>query len=132
MKEMVKVSAIQDSISIQDSATPENLINRFFEFLDVSEQSIRTYRHCIRQFMQYIHTENISCPTRETILTYKREMLGKGLKPSTIALYLSSLRRFFAWSASEGLYPDITAGIKSPKQQAGHKRDYLSAKETMQ
>ena len=126
MKDIVKVSEIHDSITIQDSTKPENLMNRFFEFLDVSEQSTRTYKHGIMQFMKYLNRENISKPVRENVIAYKREMQSKGLKPSTIALYLSSIRRFFAWSASEGLYANITDGVKSPKQPAGHKRDYLS------
>ena len=129
MKELVKVSAIQDSITIQDSHTPEKLISRFFEFLDVSEQSTRTYKYGIKQFMAYLHNENITMPTRETILGYKKALISKGLKPSTIALYLSSLRRFFSWSSSEGLYPNIADCVKSPKQQNGHKRDYLSGKQ---
>lgn len=106
--------------------TPENLISRFFEYLDVSAQSVQTYRKGIRQFMSYLHSENISKPTRETVIAYKKELTAKGLKPSTVALYLSSIRRFFSWCESESLYPNITNGIKSPKQQAGHKRDYLN------
>ena len=127
MKELVKVSAIHDSITIQDSHTPEKLISRFFEFLDVSEQSTRTYKYGIKQFMAYLHNENITMPTRETILAFKKALISKGLKPSTVALYLSSLRRFFSWSSSEGLYPNVAEGVKSPKQDSSyHKRDYLS------
>lgn len=106
--------------------TPENLISHFFKYLDVSAQSVQTYRKGIRQFMSYLHSENISKPTRETVIAYKKELTAKGLKPSTVALYLSSIRRFFSWCESESLYPNITNGIKSPKQQAGHKRDYLN------
>ena len=124
---MKGLAKFQDSkIAIQESITPEKLISRFFEFLDVSEQSIRTYKHGISQFMRYLHNESIIRPTRETILGYKKALTERGLKPSTVALYLSSIRRFFSWCASERLYEDITLGVKSPKQQAGHKRDYLS------
>ena len=123
MKELVRISS---STSIQGFITPEKLINRFFKYLDVSAQSVQAYRKGITQFMKYLAMENISRPTRETVLSFKRSLIERGLKPSTIALYLSALRRFFAWSASEGLYENITDGIKSPKQQAGHKRDYLS------
>ena len=123
MKELARISS---STSIQGFITPEKLINRFFEYLDVSAQSVQAYRNGITQFMKYLAMENISRPTRETVLSFKRSLIERGLKHSTIALYLSALRRFFAWSASEGLYENITDGIKSPKQQAGHKRDYLS------
>ena len=126
MKDIVKVSGISKSSAIQESITPENLINRFLAYLDCSAQTTRTYKHGIRRFVSYLHSENISKPTRETVIAYKKELTAKGLKPSTVALYLSSIRRFFSWCESESLYPNITNGIKSPKQQAGHKRDYLN------
>ena len=126
MKDIVKVSDISNTSSIQSSITPEHLISSFFSYLDCSEQTTRTYRYGIKQFMKYLAVENISRPTRETILAYKKELTGRGLKPATVALYLSSIRRLFSWAASEKLYEDITLGVKSPKQQAGHKRDYLS------
>lgn len=123
---MKEIAILSNSTAIQELTTPEKLINRFFEYLDVSAQSVQTYRKGIRQFMKYLHEEHISRPTRETVLAYKRKMTGKGLKPSTVALYLSAIRRFFAWCASEKLYEDITRGVKSPRQQPGHKRDYLT------
>ena len=113
-------------VELTISSTPETMISRFFAFLDTSEQTVRTYRHGISQFMKYLHAENINRPTRENVIAFKKALIAKGLKPSTIALYLSAIRRFFSWSASEGLYPNITDGVKSPKQQGGHKRDYLS------
>lgn len=127
---MKELATLQDStnskVVVIESATPEKLISRFFEFLDVSNATNGTYRKGIRQFMKFIKTENISKPTRETVLSFKRSLIERGLKPSTVALYLSSIRRFFSWCESESLYPNITNGIKSPKQQAGHKRDFLS------
>jgi integrase/recombinase XerC len=113
-------------VELTISSTPETMISRFFAFLDTSEQTVRTYRYGISQFMKYLHAENINRPTRENVIAFKKALIAKGLKPSTIALYLSAIRRFFSWSASEGLYPNITDGVKSPKQQGGHKRDYLS------
>ena len=57
---------------------------------------------------------------------FKRKLQLNGAKSSTVALYLSAIRRFFSWTESEGLYPNITAGVKSPKQDKGHKKDALS------
>ena len=48
---------------------------------------------------------------------------------NTTALYLSSLRRFFAWCESENLYGNITLGVKSPRIDTGHKKDAFSAKQ---
>lgn len=128
MSEIVKFQDNHNSNSgLSEISTPEHLISSFFLYLDCLEQTVRTYRYGIKQFMKYLKAGNTSKPTRETILSYKKELTSRGLKPSTIALYLSSLRRLFSWSASNGFYPNITDGIKSPKQQqTGHKRDYLS------
>ena len=127
---MNKVEKLQDRVSreleLTASITAENLVKRFFEFLDVSEQTGRAYKFGIKQFIRYLHSENIPQPTRETVITYKKSLIAKGLKPSTIALYLSSIRRFFSWCETEKLYENITSGIKSPKQPSGHKRDYLT------
>lgn len=124
MKELATLKGKSNSSLVINS--PEDLVNSFFEFLDCTEQTARTYRYGISQFLQYLHSENISRPTRETILAYKKQMTERGLKPSTISLRLSSLRRFFTWCETERLYENITRGVKSPKMQGGHKRDYLN------
>lgn len=96
-------------------------------FLDVSQSSVHTYSFGVRRFIEFLNEQSINMPTRETVLMYKKALTEKHCKPSTIALYLSALRRFFAWLESEGMYPNITAGVKSPKQDTGHKKDAFSA-----
>lgn len=104
-----------------------NLLDRFTVFLDVSHSSVHTYSFGVRRFIQFLNEYSINMPTRETVLMYKKALAERNCKPSTVALYLSALRRFFAWLESEGLYPNITAGVKSPKQDTGHKKDALSS-----
>ena len=104
-----------------------NLLDRFVDFLDVSQSSVHTYSFGVRRFIEFLNEQSINMPTRETVLMYKKALTEKHCKPSTIALYLSALRRFFAWLESEGMYPNITAGVKSPKQDTGHKKDTFSA-----
>ena len=108
-------------------ADMNELLNRFAKFLDVSSSSVHTYKFCIRRFLQFLNENGITNPNRENVLTYKKELISKNFKSSTVALYLSSIRRFFTWLESENLYSNITAGIKSPKQDKGHRRDAFSA-----
>ena len=56
-----------------------------------------------------------------------RKLESKGRKPATIALYLAATRRFFSWTEQMGIYPKITVGIKAPKIEKGHKKDYFAA-----
>ena len=48
-------------------------------------------------------------------------------KATTIALYLAALRRFFQWTEQTGLYQNIAVGVKAPRIDKGHKKDYLAA-----
>lgn len=113
--------------AIQKNTLTE-LAKRFERYLDVSELTVKSYKSGVRKFLTFLHDNSINAPTRETILQYKQELTAK-YSASTTALYLSALRKFFGWCESEGLYQDITRGIKSPKISHEHKRDAFSAEE---
>lgn len=122
---------MQNSVVVQNSVTVnfiQELANRFVEYIDVSAISMKSYNSGIKKFLTFLHENTISQPTRETVLLYKKTLTEK-YSASTLALYLSALRRFFSWCESEGLYPNITSGVKSPKLSHEHKRDAFSADE---
>ena len=102
------------------------VLNSFYSYLDVSAVTLKAYRAGIRQFMAYLNISNVQTPKRENVVMFKQALLAAGRKASTVALYLAALRRFFDWCETTGLYPNITRGVKSPKQERGHKRDALS------
>ena len=106
----------------------ENMLNRFVRYIDVSQLSVRSYISGVKKFLGYLSEKGITTPTRETILSYKKALCEK-YAANTVALYLSSIRRFFAWTESEGLYANVTAGIKSPKIEKTHRRDAFGANE---
>lgn len=105
-----------------------DMLNRFVQFVDVSKSSITAYMSGVRAFIRYLHDNGINNPTRDTVLTFKKA-LTETKSASTTGLYLSALRRFFSWCASEGLYEDITAGVKSPHVDTGHKKDCFTAQQ---
>ena len=123
----MKLAVINSEVT-QYNSNIEDMFYRFIQFVDVSEASIKTYRNGIRVFLKYLSDNSINTPTRETILSYKK-YLSQNKSASTTALYLSSLRRFFSWCDSEGLYPNITAGVKSPRIDNSHKKDAFSAQQ---
>ncbi len=102
------------------------MLNRFIQYVDVSPATTRSYISGVRVFLQYLSENSINTPTRETVILFKK-YLSDRKSAGTIATYLSALRRFFSWTESEGLFPNITAGIKSPKQDSGHKKDCFTA-----
>ena len=104
------------------------LANRFSQFVDVSALSLKGYNSGIRKFLAYLSENGIKTPAREDVLNYKKALCEK-YAANTVALYLSSIRRFFSWCESEGLYMDITRGVKSPRIEKTHKRDAFGASE---
>ena len=103
-------------------ALAEDDFQKFFDFLDVSPKTAATYQRALRQMIKFFASNGITHVSRDNILTWKKSLMENGRKPATIALYLSAARKFFTWLGS-----DITNGIKSPKIDRGHKRDFLGA-----
>ena len=117
--------AINNEIRIRtlEESNKQVVINEFIKFLDVSNNTVKTYQKSLRRLFNYLANNGVANPNRENIINFKRELESKGRKPSTIALYLAAARRFFAWTESTGIYPNITTGIKAPKLSKGHKKD---------
>lgn len=122
---------MKNGMVVQKSITAnsiQELASRFSEYIDVSAISLKSYNSGVKKFLKFLHDEEIAQPTRDTVLLYKK-ILTEKYSANTIALYLSALRRFFSWCETEGLYPNITNGVKSPKLTHDHKRDAFSAEE---
>lgn len=48
-------------------------------------------------------------------------------KPATVAAYLGSVKMFFMWTASEGLYPNVAVAVRTPTiKKDSHKKDFLT------
>lgn len=102
------------------------VITRFTNFLDVAPITVSAYKSGIKQFAKYLSFTGIKNPVRDDVIAFKKELEAKSKKPATIALYISALKRFFAWTESEGIYKNITIGVKAPKLSRGHKKDCLT------
>ena len=124
--ELVAVDEVQNDV-IGSQVIGANLLADFFAYLDVSEKTRATYQRALRQLFKYFTAHGINRPRNEDIAAFKQELTTAGRKASTIASYLSAARRFFSWTEQRGIYPNVATGIKPPKQDKGHKRDFLGA-----
>ena len=107
----------------------ESLMGDFINFLDVSPQTCSTYKRALRQFFKYMKENNISMPTRDDILSFKKKLQELNKKAATINLYLSSIRRFFTWCDQRGFIKNISQGIKTVHIDKGHKRDFVGERQ---
>ena len=133
-----------------------SIFNDFVSFLDRGERTTRTYLANLRQFGAWLAYEEIRRPVRQDIVSYRdwlsaehdaiefapetskgwRYRSGADItticKPSTVRLYMQSVKQLFKWTAAEGIYPDIAANIHSPKVRADiHKKDAFTASEVL-
>lgn len=110
----------------QYNSNISELLNRFVQYVDVSPATLRSYISGVKVFLQYLSDNSINTPNRNTVLLFKKH-LSENKSTGTIATYLSALRRFFSWTESEGFFPNITSGVKSPRIDGGHKKDCFTA-----
>lgn len=102
--------------------------SRYMAALDLpSEKSFESYMKCLRPFASYLAANGISRPTREDVVLYRKYLQASGHKPTTVQNYITAAKRFFKWTAGEGLYPDIAANVKGAKVDHYHKKEAFAA-----
>lgn len=107
----------------------KDYIGRFLDFIDVSDNTIKTYNVGLLQFIQYLKDHNIQEPTREDIIDFREYLKEEQLKPNTINAYLIAIRNFYNWLEYEGITKDITKKIKGIKLERKHLKRGLSIEE---
>lgn len=124
---MLEVARVQ-SVTTMQALEPRsilngNMVNDFINYIDVSENTLKTYASGLKQFFEHLANTGIRNPVRADILNYRDALLTKGLSANTVQLYIVSIRRFFEWTNQEGLYSNIAKGIKGAKvKQNTHRR----------
>ena len=108
--------------------TIKEYINKYLDYIDVSDNTIKTYNVGLLQFIEYLKNNNIQEPTREDIIAF-REYLKQDHQPNTINAYLIAIRNFYGWLAYEGKTKDITTKIKGIKLERKHLKRGLSLEE---
>lgn len=106
----------------------EDMITKYLNYIDVSDNTIRTYNVGLMQFLEYLKNSNIKQPTREDIISF-REYLQENHKPTTINSYLIAVRNFYSWLEYEGIAKDISKKVKGMKIGNEHKRNSLTEEE---
>lgn len=111
------------------SGDAQSLIEAFLRGLDVKESSRRLYGRTLKQFFAWVDLEGKQLPelTKADIAEYKSHLEnGLKLSPLTVGSYIVSLRKFYEWVETEGLYKNIAKGIKTPQRSQVFEKQYLS------
>lgn len=107
-------------------AFSNTLFERFIDYTDRKETTVKGYFTCIRQFVKWLEENDIRQPEREHIKAYRDHLSSSNLAIGTQAQYLRAVKHFFKWTASEGLYPNVADNIHGAKVRHDvHKKDAL-------
>lgn len=114
-----------------ENITLNKLMQKYLDYIDVSDNTTKTYNVGLIQFSEYIKRNNIKEPTREDIIEF-REYLKVDHKPNTVNSYMIAIRNFYSWLEYEGITKDITKKIKGVKLERIHLKRGLSKEEISQ
>ena len=112
----------------KENLSLKELKDKYLDYIDVSDNTVKTYDVGLLQFFNYLQGRNIKQPTREDIISF-REYLQENHKPTTINSYMIAVRNFFNWLEYEGITKNITKNIKGIKVGNEHKRESLTAEQ---
>jgi integrase/recombinase XerC/integrase/recombinase XerD len=104
----------------------QDIGSRFLSAQDIAPKSRETYSKAIKRFFSYLEEHQVNNVDRQDILDYKRELQDSGLSAYTVSAYITAVRRFFTWTETEKLYPNIAAGVKGGKKPKGFKKQPLT------
>lgn len=123
---------VMNDIAINKNELINPLELNFSEYLrefiaeqDIKENSKGTYRRALKQFFFFMSNNSIGL-TGNDILEYKKFLDGQKLAAYTINAYLVVVRRFFAWTESKKIYPNIAKTVKAMKKPQGFRKESLS------
>ena len=106
--------------AIQPAAGIQTLLERFIDYINVKEVTVKSYGVCLRCFMEWLRDNGIQQPQRGDILEYikylaaphpRRQRYDRpGTEPGSVitfsagtqARYLRAVKMFFRWTAQEG------------------------------
>lgn len=132
---------------LQPAADIITIIERFIEYLNVKDVTVKSYGVCIRCFVEWMQANYIQQPQKKDILNYvtflasphpRRQRYDRpGSEPGNVitlsagtqARYLRAVKMLFKWTAQEKppyYYPNIADNVKGAKVRADNtKRDPL-------
>lgn len=98
--------------------------------LDASPKTIATYRHALAQWSSWLESQGMGPldATRETVISFKRHMAETHSAATTNA-YLCAVRSLYAWTESQGIHPNVAAGVRGVRAKAHSSKDSLSVEQ---
>lgn len=119
----------------QVPAFSNSLFERFIDYTDRKETTVKGYFTCLRQYAKWLNDNGIRLDetTREDIKAYRDYLASSGLAVGTQQQYLRAVKQLYKWAASEGLYINVADNVHGAKiRHDVHKKDALQREDVAQ
>ena len=122
-----------EGVPVTGNKDRKAVLDAFISGLDAKETTRKEYRKVVNQYFCWIDEtgRELDKLTQDDIVAWKDQLTHRAdeLSSQTVALYLSAVRRFYTWAESRKLYPNIAAGVKSPKIRKDFVKQHLTPDE---
>ena len=120
--------------SLERRACEENwevLLSAFLDSQDIRQTSRETYYWGMVIYFRWMEIQGkvMKAMTPADVMSFKSYMVKEKLSPLTIGSYLTAVRRFYAWTESAMLYPNIARSVRPPRGKKGFKKMHLNEDE---
>lgn len=101
----------------------------FISYIDVSDNTIETYKNGIESFMLFMQKNSIKNPTRNDVVSYRNE-LRKSYSANTVNSYMTAIRNLFKYLQLHNVYCDITKDVKGARHSNTPKKQVLTLEQS--
>lgn len=125
------IPVLKNSLPVADSkgiTDWRSVLAMFVASQDIKQSSRDLYTRTLSRFFVWIEETNrvLNTLTREDILEYKDYLLSSGMSALTVGSYIVVVRKFYDWTESLKIYPNIARGVKTPKRKQAFKKQHLT------
>lgn len=114
--------------ALQQSGITSGTFAAFIDYLDVSAKTLRTYRAALASFGAFLQENAITMPMRADVIAWREAIRGV-YAASTVQLYLTAVKMFFRFTASNELYPNVADNIHGLHISREHTKDHMTKKQ---
>ena len=114
-----------------DAEDWERLIEIFLNSQDIMDKSRETYRWGLKRFFRWMRMtgRTLQTMTPADVVQFKGKLSKERLSPLTVGAYMTSVRRFYGWTETSLIYPNIARSVKTPKGRKGFRKTALTPEE---
>ena len=109
----------------------EVLLAEFLVSQVIRQTSRDTYYWVMVQYFRWIQSSGrvMKTMTPADVMSFKSFLIKQKLSALTVSSYLTSVRRFYAWTENTMLYPNIARSVRPPRGKKGFKKMHLNESE---